>query len=142
MKNVLIKSIMIAATIAAVAPAIYAQTATPSAPATRIQVKMDRDEFLKTHEWDNQGSTWKLKSGVEAPVGVKTRDEVKAMRDQFLANNRWSSPDAKWIPIKTGPREMSKMTRAQVRAETSEFVRTHVWDNNKSDWVLRTSVKQ
>ena len=39
----------------ALAPAAYSQTATPpDAPATRMEIRMERDEFLKAHRYVKQ----------------------------------------------------------------------------------------
>lgn len=106
-----------------------------AAPLTRDQVKMERDEFLRTHQWDAVAENWVLKKGMEAPAGVKTRAEVKAERDTFLRNNRWNPVTSDWEPLTKGPRDMSKMSREQVRNETRQFVRTHQWDDVKGAWV-------
>jgi hypothetical protein len=106
-------------------------------PLTRAQVKMDRDEFLKTHRWDEPSATWMLKKGVEPPTGVKSRAEVKAARDLFLANNRWDESRGGWTPLNLGPRNMGTLSRAAVRAETAQFMRTHQWDEQTEVWVLR-----
>jgi hypothetical protein len=107
----------------------------PASSPTRAQVKMDRDEFLKTHRWDEPTETWMLKVGVEPPVGVKSRAEVKLARDRFLANNRWDQMAGGWVPIKEGPRELSTLSRATVRADTAQFMKTHRWDEALEQWV-------
>jgi hypothetical protein len=111
------------------------------APASRAQVKMERDEFLKTHRWDEVNSNWVLKSGVEPPSGVKPRAEVRAERDEFLRNERWDTVNNVWVPLKAAPRETSKLTRAQVRAETRQFMRTHRWDEESQTWVEKAPRK-
>lgn len=112
-----------------------------AAPLTRDQVKMERDEFIRTHRWDAVAENWVMKEGMEAPAGVKMRAEVKAERDEFLRNNRWNPVSDQWEPLTKGPRDVSKMTRAQVRNETRQFVRTHQWDEAKSAWVEVTPRK-
>lgn len=112
-----------------------------AAPLAREQVKMERDEFIRTHQWDAVAENWVLKPGMEGPAGVKARAEVKAERDEFLRNNRWNPVSSQWEPLTKGPRDMSKMTRAQVRAETRQFVRTHQWDDIKGAWVEVTPRK-
>lgn len=102
---------------------------------TRDQVKMERDEFLRTHKWDNTLDVWTLKSGVEPPTGVKTRAEVRGERDTFLSMNRWNNTLDIFEPVKGAPRDMAKVPRAQVRAETQQFLRTHEWDNQLSKFV-------
>ena len=106
-----------------------------AAPLTRDQVKMERDEFLRTHQWDAVSENWVLKKGMEAPAGVKARAEVKAERDTFMRNNRWNPVTSDWEPLTKGPRDMGKMSREQVRNETRQFVRTHQWDEVKGAWV-------
>ncbi len=112
-----------------------------AAPLAREQVKMERDEFIRTHRWDAVSENWVMKEGMEAPAGVKMRAEVKAERDEFLRNNRWNPVSDQWEPLTKGPRDVSKMTRAQVRNETRQFVRTHQWDEAKSAWVEVTPRK-
>jgi hypothetical protein len=116
---------------------VGAQTAVAvtNGPLTRSEVKMERDEFIRTHHYNGHNDEWVLNADVEAPGGMKTRAEVKAERDTFLANNRWVDKDSDWVPIKPGPRVMSSLTRAQVRAETNQFSLTHTWDANKGVWV-------
>ena len=106
-----------------------------AAPLTRDQVKMERDEFLRTHQWDAVAENWVLKKGMEAPEGVKARAEVKAERDEFLRNHRWNPVSSDWEPLTKGPRDVSKMSREQVRNETRQFIRTHQWDEVKGAWV-------
>jgi hypothetical protein len=115
-----------------------AQMATPSTaagPLTRAEVKMERDEFLKSHRWDEQTDMWVLKSGYEPPAGVMSRDQVKAQRDVFLSNNRWDESAGSWVPMKPGPRVLSTLTREQVKAETVQFLKTHRWDESSSTWL-------
>ena len=121
-----------------------AQTApdAAAAPLTRAQVKMERDEFLKSHTYDSASETWVVKKGFEPPVGMKSRAEIKAERDEFLRNNRYDSGTETWIPLKAQPRDMGTMTRAQVREETRQFVRTHTWDDIKGVWVDRMLTKK
>lgn len=112
------------------------------APMTRAQVKMERDEFLKSHTYDSASETWVVKKGFEPPVGMKTRAEIKAERDEFLRNNRYDTATETWIPLKAQPRDMGTMSRAQVREETRQFVRTHTWDDIKGVWVDRMLAKK
>jgi hypothetical protein len=121
-----------------------AQSATEAttAPLTRAQVKMERDDFLKSHTYDSATETWMVKKGFEAPAGMKTRAEIKAERDEFLRNNRYDSATETWIPLKNQPRDMSGLTREQVREETRQFVRTHAWDDVKGAWVDRSPAKK
>ena len=73
----------LAAAVLAASGLAPAQTtpANPESTLTRAQAKMERDEFLKTHRYDTGTENWVLKSGVEAPAGVKSRAEIKAHRD-------------------------------------------------------------
>jgi hypothetical protein len=118
-----------------------AQSASAAAPLSRAQVKMERDDFLKSHTYDSANETWVLKKEFEPPTGMKSRAEIKAERDEFLRNNRYDQASEIWVPIST-PRDMSSLTRAQVREETRQFVKTHVWDNVKDAWVERFPAKR
>lgn len=109
------------------------------APLTRAQVKMERDEFIRTHQYDQATETWILKPGIEAPAGMKSRAEIKAARDEFLRNNRFDSATETWVPLKAEPRNLSTMSREQVREETRHFVRTRRWDDLTQTWVEQTS---
>lgn len=105
---------------------------------TRAQVKMDRDEFLRTHTWNEASDIWTLKSGIEPPTGVKSRAEVRTARDEFLRTNRWDELNGTWQPLKIAPKGSSEKTRAQVRAETIRFAKTHRWDEATETWTVRT----
>jgi hypothetical protein len=115
----------------------HAQQATPSAtpaPQTRAQVKMEREDFVKSHRWDPMNETWVLKPGFEPPAPMKGRAEVLKERDAFLKNNRWDVTTGSWIPL-VQPRVISQMSRDQVRRETREFLRTHEWDEAAEAWI-------
>jgi hypothetical protein len=139
---VLTLAVTIAATL--VQPA-HAQTTTPAAgvplnaetgsPKGRSQLKMDTQEFRRTHHWDEQSDTWMLNAGVDPPAGVTSRADVKAQRNLFLSNNRWDNANSQYLPVKPGPRDLSTLSRAQVKAETIQFMRTHSWDEEQSAWV-------
>lgn len=60
-----------------------------AASPTRAQVKMERDEFLRSHRLDTVAENWVLSPEFEAPTGMKSRAEVNARRDEFLRSNRW-----------------------------------------------------
>lgn len=109
-------------------------SANPESTLTRAQAKMDRDEFLKTHRYDTGTENWVLKSGVEAPAGVKSRAEIKAQRDEFLRNNRYDNATETWTPIKAGASKPSTKTRREVKEDTLRFVRTHHWDETTEAW--------
>ena len=102
--------------------------------ATREQVKMERDEFLRTHRFDLQSDNWVLKPEFEGPVGVKSRDQVKAERSEFLRNNHFDDNTSTWVPIKGGAVPAGSMTRQQVRDETKQFMRTHQFDEVNQMW--------
>ena len=144
MKRIQIAPLVLGLLFAATTGLVNAQgvDAKAEAPLTRTQVKMERDEFLRTHQWDVISENWVLKSGVEAPVGMKSRAEIKAERDEFLRNNRWDDPTSSWVSLKGAPRDVSKMTREQVRAETAHFVRTHEWNETTQAWVEKPSTKK
>ncbi|MBC7716168.1 MAG: hypothetical protein H7143_04470 [Pseudorhodobacter sp.] len=116
-----------------------AQSQATDAPVTRMQIKMERDEFLKTHRWDEYGETWMLKSGVEPPANVKSRAEVKAARDAFLRNNKWDPTAGGWLPLKATPRDLNGMTREQVKSETEQFLKTHYWDEDSEGWLEKSA---
>ena len=113
-----------------------------AAPLSRSQVKMERDEFLKSHTYDSATETWLVKKGFEPPVGMKTRAEIKAERNEFMRNNRYDSTTETWISLKGQPRDISGLTREQVREETRQFVRTHTWDDVKGAWVERVLTRK
>ena len=108
------------------------------APLTRAQVKMDREEFVKSHHWDDQRENWLLNDGMEPPEGVKPRAVVKSERDDFLRNNHWDNARSAWTPLGDKPRDLGKMSREQVRADTQRFATTHTWNAFTQSWTLRT----
>jgi hypothetical protein len=114
------------------------------APMTREQVKMDRNEFLKSHTWDVRNNVWTLKPGYEAPEGVKSRADVKTERDKFLGANKWDRHTSQWVAISGTPRPMSSLTREQVKTETDQFMRMYSWDEETGAWVRNSArtVKQ
>ena len=106
----------------------------PEPTLSRDQVKMERNEFLKTHRFDTATENWVLKSGVEPPAGIKSRSEIKALRDEFLSNNRFDTATETWAPIKGETSKVSTKSRREVREETLNFVRTHHWDDVTETW--------
>lgn len=122
---------------ASTAGMVNAQTTGDKAGAstTREQVKMERDEFIKTHHYDEVTSNWVLNSGSEPPAGMKSRAEIKAERDEFLRNNKYDTRLDVWVPLKAQPRDLSTMSREEVSKETRHFVRTHHWDDISGTWV-------
>lgn len=103
------------------------------APLTRAQVKMERDEFMKSHQYDPAAENWVLKPGFEAPAGMKSREQVKAERDEFIKTHKYDPAAETWVPLKGAPK--STMSREQVRNEARQFVRTHSWDPVTDTWV-------
>jgi hypothetical protein len=132
-------TMLTAATLALAGHHVQAQqaaaTATP-APLTRAQVKMEREDFIKSHRWDEASETWVLKEGFEPPAPMKGRAEVRKERDEFLRNNRWDTATGRWIPL-VQPRVMAQLSRDQVKKETREFLRTHEWDEATEAWTLK-----
>ncbi len=109
--------------------------AVPSA-LTRAQVRMDRDEFIRTHTWDPGDEVWVLKPGFEPPMGMKSRAQVAAERDLYLSTHQWNE-ELGWVPLPGAPRDISTLKREQVREETRQFLKTHRWDEFNEAWVLK-----
>jgi len=143
MKSWSMHSLFLACVLCAASGQLAAQPSDNSQEKTRQQVKMERDEFLRTHRWDGLTETWVLKKGVEPPAGVKSRADMKAERDKFLSNNRWDDVQGVWVPRKgQPPRDISKMSREQVRSETRQFLRTHEWDEITESYVQKPIPKK
>lgn len=104
---------------------------------TRSMVTMDRDTFLSMFRYDEQMSTWVLKSGMELPKGILSRDEVASMRDMFLSMHRWDESKSDFIPVSGGPRNMSSLSRDQVQMETTKFLMMHYFDERQSKWLKK-----
>lgn len=118
----------------AVALTPFARAATPTDGLTRSQVKMERDEFLRTHRYDEYKDSWMLKDDVDPPAGIASRAEVKAERDAFLSTHRWDRPRGGWVPVGSERRNLSTMSRAEVASETKMFLHTHRWNDLDSKW--------
>jgi len=144
MKIMRVAPLMAVLLLAANASWVNAQpvAAETAAPLTRAQVKMERDEFLKSHTWDAGTDNWVLKPGYESPVGMKSRAEIKAERDEIMRNNRWDEASDSWIPLKSKPRDLGKMPREQMRIETRAFVRTHTWNEGTQSWLDNRPAKK
>jgi hypothetical protein len=144
MKRFKLVPMVIAVALGATSALVSAQTAATAdaTSAPRARIKMERDEFLKTHRWDAGLGEWMLKPGFDAPVGVKSRTEVIAERDAFLKSNRWNADNETWIPVQGAARNLSTMSREDVRKETQAFVRTHHWDELADKWVPSTPKKK
>jgi hypothetical protein len=126
--------------LAGAAPQAWSQTVASAAPAPRAQVKMDRDEFLRTHRWDPLSDVWSLNPGMAPPAGVMPRADVMAARETYLSTHRWD--DARgWRPLVSGSRNLSALTRDQVRLETRQFMRTHRWDETTEEWLAVRPVR-
>jgi hypothetical protein len=138
MKTQTLVRLLISSTVLLTAATAQAQMPAPGAPTlrgespSRMQMKMERDEFLRSHVWSEAAGQWTLREGVDLPAGVKPRAEVKAARDEFLRNNRWTETGG-WMPTRT-PRNTSTMSRTQVRADTVRFLSTHHWDESSDSW--------
>ena len=114
----------------------------PAAPAkTREQVKLERNEFLRSHEWDADADTWVLKPEFEAPEGLTSREEVKRERDRFMSTHRWDPDQDQWVPLGAEPRDLDRRTREEVRAETRAFMRTHEWDPDRNLWTDKRYIR-
>jgi hypothetical protein len=139
MKRMQVLSLLVGLSLLSTSALVAAQNTAEKSGAspTRAQIKMDRDEFLLSHRWDEGSELWVMKAGYEPPAGVKSRGEVVAAREEFLRNNRWDEPAGRWAPLKGTPRDMSALSREQVRVETQQFVRTHRWDETTDAWVTR-----
>jgi|GEM_PF-2027994 hypothetical protein len=140
MKRLRVMSLLLAGLfVASTAGVVTAQNTgdKPATSVTREQVKMERDEFLRTHEYDPDIDNWVLKPGIDAPTGMKPRADVKAERNDFLRNNRWDDATSSWVSLKGKPRKMSTLSREQVRNETRQFNRTHRYDEINSTWVAK-----
>ena len=107
---------------------------------TRAQVKMERDEFIKTHRYDPVTENWVLKKEYEPPGSMMSRAQVKAERDEFLRTHRYDTTLEYWVPLKGEPK--SAMSREQVRAEAAQFLRTHEWDDINSVWTEKAGIKK
>jgi hypothetical protein len=110
-----------------------------AASATREDVKKERDEFMKTHQYDASIESWVLKPGFEPPAGMKGRAEIKAERDEFIKTHKYDAAAETWVPLKAAK---GTMTREQVRAESAAFTRTHKWDDASSTWVETKTVSK
>ena len=118
------------------AQAQQSSTGAKATASTRAQVKMEREDFIKSHQWDADKETWVLKPEYEPPGQMKGRAEVRKERDEFLRNNRWDTATEAWVPL-VQPRVVSQLSREQMRNETREFLRTHEWDTVTEAWILR-----
>lgn len=117
-------------------------TQSMTTPMTREEVKRDRDEFIRTHRWDEEASDWVPKDGKAPATSMKSRAQVKTERNEFLRNNKYDMNNDAWMALK-GPRSMSTMSRDDVKSETREFLRTHRWDDKASKWVeYRSDMKK
>lgn len=113
-----------------------APSASTTSATTRAQVKMEREDFVKSHRWDPTNETWVLRPEFEPPSGMKTRAQVRQERDEFLKKNKWDAGTESWVPLER-PRQISQLSREQVRKETREFLKTHEWDDFSETWKLK-----
>ena len=134
-KSICLSSLIFSAAMIALSPAAHSQTTAPaSEPLTRAEVRMDRDDFLKMHRYDEKESEWMTTAPSTSDL---SRAEVKTARNQFLTTHRWNESTDTCPPIAGVPRDMSTMTREEVKMERMQFARTHAWDNKKSMWVMK-----
>lgn len=125
------------ASVAILSQPLNAQQASPvSKPPTtsRSQVKIERDDFIKSHRWDPVIDDWVLKPEFEPPAGMKDRAQIKKERNEFLKNNRWDPVTDDWVPL-AKPRVISNISRDQIKREAREFLRTHEWDIANEVWM-------
>ena len=141
MKRLQITPLLLSLVLASTAGLVNAQAPNPSGNATvqSNQIKMERGEFLKMYQWDPATEMWVMRTGVQAPDGLKSRAEVKAERDRFLSMNDWNDGTSRWEPISGAPRNMSTMPREKVTAQNAAFLRTHRWDELSGKWVAINS---
>lgn len=134
-KRTYLSSLILSAVLVALSAATYAQTtSTPGVSATRNEVRMERDEFLKTHKYDEINSEWIPHAPFSSDY---SRAEVRAARDKFLSMNRWDEANDDFTPMVDTPRNMSTVSPAARKMETMQFMRTHMWDNGSSAWVKK-----
>jgi hypothetical protein len=134
-KSTYFSNLIFSAVLIAVSAATYAQTTSkPAVTATRGDVRMERDEFLKTHKYDEINSDWTPNTPFSSDY---SRAEVRAARDKFLSTNRWDEANDDFTPMVETPRNMSTVSPAARKMETMQFIRTHMWDNASSAWVKK-----
>jgi hypothetical protein len=100
------------------------------------QVQMDRDQYLKSHRYDENDRTWSSLNGAKLSTGSKSFEEVMAMRDVFLRYNIYDERSSQWKSLNGKPRDLSTLTREQVREETMQFARMHRFDTQMNAWML------
>jgi hypothetical protein len=136
-KSTYFSGFVYSAALTVISTTAYAQTVTsPGAAASRMEIRMERDEFLKTHRYDDSESEWLPTTPTNSNL---TRVEAKAARNQYLANHRWDEASDSFMPLGGTPRAMSSLTREEVKMETMQFTRTHAWDNQTSKWVMKSA---
>ena len=67
------------------------------ASVTRAQVKMERDEFLKTHRWDDTHSAWVSVKDKPRQMSTLTRAHENAETRQFVRTHRWDDVTGAWV---------------------------------------------
>ncbi len=136
-------STLIALAIVTTSTVSVAQTASEKSatPATRNEIKMERQDFMKSHRYDDVLEVWTLKPEYEPPKGVKSRTEIIAERNKFLSMNRYDAGTQDWVKISGSPRDMSTMSRDEVKRERDAFTSTHMFDNTLGTWSLKNPRK-
>ncbi len=128
-------SLIFSAVLISISSTVCAQTTSkPSTPATRAEVRMERDEFLKTHKYDETNSDWTPNTPFKSEY---SRADVKVARDKFLSTHRWDEANDDFTPMVETRRNMSTVSPEVRKMETMQFVRTHMWDNASSAWVKK-----
>ena len=134
-KSTYFSSMILSAMMLALSSTAYAQTTgNTAAAASRSDVRMERDAFLKAHRYDETQRNWIPNTPSTSDT---SRAEVKSARDQYLSTHRWDDANDNFVSITEKPRDMSLLSREEVKMETMQFSRTHTWDNKASKWVQR-----
>jgi hypothetical protein len=100
------------------------------------KVQMDRDQYLKSHRYEENERSWSSLNGEKLSTGSKSFAEVMEMRDVFLRHNVYDERKGEWISLNGKPRDLSTLTREQVKEETMQFARMHRFDTQMNAWVL------
>jgi hypothetical protein len=71
----------------------------PSGMKTRAEVKAERDEFLRTHRYDQTSDAW---VAAETPrnMSTMTRAQVRDETRQFLRTHQWDDNASAWVAKK------------------------------------------
>jgi hypothetical protein len=100
MKSQKLLRVLMSSAVFLMAGAVQAQMATPSTPtprgepASRIQIKMERDEFLRNNRWTNQGG-W-MPRQTPANASTMSRAQMRADTARFKQTHEWDEVSATW----------------------------------------------